>query len=212
MNIQMKIVTVIFTCKFTVVALKLTWRVRLLIWWLTIWVGSIRFYCIRGFREAGLWLLLLLKLQGAVDLPRFCQQSETPYEPAVERPGPGLGRFGNNGNMTWTRSMLCTASESFVPRSKWTVAHRTTPVSYAATFLPGRCIFSWIYRLIRGIQHLVMIRFYCIFRLDNDFCRCWNFKARCCRPPTFLSAGGGETPYDSQWTRCAAAWPPWENW
>ena len=66
MNIQMKIVTVIFTCKFTVVALKLTWRVRLLIWWLTIWVVSIRFYCIRGFREAGLWLLLLLKLQGSV--------------------------------------------------------------------------------------------------------------------------------------------------
>ena len=46
--------------------------------------------------QAGL-ALLLPKFQGVVDLPRFCQQSETPFEPAVERPG--LWRLGSNGNV-----------------------------------------------------------------------------------------------------------------
>ena len=179
MNIQMKIVSVIFTCKFTVVALKLTWRVRLLIWWLTIWVGSIRFYCIRGFRldydfcrcwnfkvlstshvsvsrakhrtnqlwsgvfiwwwsdstASSGWTMTSAAAEasrlGAVGLPCFCQQAAAKHrttlsEPGVQRPG-RLGRIGNNHQSvtTWIRSMLCTPSVSFAPRSKWPVAHRT---------------------------------------------------------------------------------------
>ena len=51
--------------------------------------------------QAGLRLRPLLKL--AVDLPRFCLQSETRYELAVERPG--LGRFGSNGNVDYKHAV-----------------------------------------------------------------------------------------------------------
>ena len=51
--------------------------------------------------QAGPRLWPLLKL--AVDLPRFCLQSETRYELAVERPG--IGRLGSNGNVDYQHAV-----------------------------------------------------------------------------------------------------------
>ena len=117
-------------------ALKLTRRVHLLVWWLTIWVGSFRFYSIQGFRLGygfcRYWNFKVLSTSHvSVSRAKHCMNQLWS--------GPGGLALGDLVTMaTWIRSMLCTASVSFVPLSKWIVAHRTIPVTYAATFIPGR--------------------------------------------------------------------------